>query len=361
MLSPSEDQQLLRDSAARLVREAARWPSERTWKAMTDLGWLALVLEEKDGGLGGSVADLCALTVELGRGLMVRSYTLGMILPAGLVSGAPRSELRGSLLGELVSGSGALAVADVHPALTGVAPSRLVAYEGPAPGSWMLRGQVSSGGCAGETRKLLVCADGAGGELLAVADLGSAGLTAQARSTVDSWVGLDCVFADVVIPASAVLIAPAREVGEVRQRAWDRTSIVMVAECVGMMKALIERTAEHLRTRHQFGKPLVQFQVLRHRMADMALAARRAEVLADRVAGQFATFDAGERTRMVAAACVKGLAGLRFVAEQAIQLHGGMGISAELPVGSYLRRSIALEATFGSPEQHRIRFQESAS
>ena len=81
---------------------------------MTEMGWLALILEEKDGGLGGSVADLCALTMELGRGLMVGSYTVGSVLPGVALTGAPAGELRGSLLAQLSSGSRELAVADSH-------------------------------------------------------------------------------------------------------------------------------------------------------------------------------------------------------------------------------------------------------
>jgi alkylation response protein AidB-like acyl-CoA dehydrogenase len=331
------------------------------WESIADMGWLALAVEEQDGGLGGSLADLCALAVELGRGLMVGSYTIGSILPGRFIAAAPVTDLRSSLLTALVSGSRALAVADTR--VTGRdARARLNARPGQLPGSWVLDGARTNVWAVAETRKLLVCAEsGAEGPTLAIVELDSPGVAAREFSTADAGHALDCVFTGVRVPESAVLAHPGEYVSGIREGAWDFASVVMVAECVGMMKSLIERTAEHLRTRKQFGKPLAQFQVLRHRMADMALLARRAEVLGDRVARQFATFDPAERSRLVAAACAKGLAGLRFVAEQSIQLHGGMGMSAELPVGRYLRRSIALEATFGSAEQHRIRFQESVA
>jgi alkylation response protein AidB-like acyl-CoA dehydrogenase len=366
MLSPSQDQQLIRDSAARLVREAAagKWPAPRdvtarVWESIVDMGWLALAVPEQDGGLGGSVADLCALAVELGHGLMVGSYTIGSILPGCFITAAPVSDLRSSLLTALLSGSRSLALADTL-ARGRDERVRLDARPGPSPGSWVLDGARTNVWAGDETRKLLVFADsGAGGAMLAIVDLDSPGVAAREFRTADGGSGLDCIFTGVRVPAAAVLAPPGESVREIREGAWDFASVVMVAECVGMMKSLIEQTAEHLRTRKQFGKPLAQFQVLRHRMADMALQARRAEVLGDRVARQFATFNPAERSRLVAAAGAKGLAGLRFVAEQSIQLHGGMGMTAELPVGHYLRRSIALEATFGSAEQHRIRFQES--
>jgi alkylation response protein AidB-like acyl-CoA dehydrogenase len=293
------------------------------WESIADMSWLALAVEEQDGGLGGSLADLCALAVELGRGLMVGSYTIGSILPGRFIAAAPVSDLRSSLLTALVSGSRALAVADTR--VTGRdARARLNARPGHLPGSWVLDGARTNVWAAEETRKLLVCAEsGAEGPMLAIVELDSPGVAAREFSTADAGHALDCVFTGVRVPESAVLAHPGEYVSGIREGAWDFASVVMVAECVGMMKSLIERTAEHLRTRKQF--------------------------------------DPAERSRLVAAACAKGLAGLRFVAEQSIQLHGGMGMSAELPVGRYLRRSIALEATFGSAEQHRIRFQESVA
>jgi alkylation response protein AidB-like acyl-CoA dehydrogenase len=365
MLSPTEDQQLVRDSAARLVRDATarQWPHERdatgsVWSSITDLGWLALPFDEADGGLGGSIADVCALAVELGRGLMVGSYTINAVLAGRLVAGSPAGELRNSLLADILAGSRVVALADSEPrARGGFEAAKLQASA--TGGGWSLEGAKTNIWICPETRKLLVSADSGGeGELLALIGLDTPGLTLREFPTVDAGRALECRFTNVGIPASAVVAAPGAGVSEIRAAAWDYASVVMVAECVGMMKSLIERTAAHIQSRKQFGKPLAAFQVLRHRMADMALQARRAEVLADRVATQFASFGAPERSRLVAAACVKALGGLRFGAEQAIQLHGGMGMSAELPIGRYLRRSMALEATFGSPDHHRSRFQE---
>jgi alkylation response protein AidB-like acyl-CoA dehydrogenase len=368
MLSPTEDQQIVRDSAARLVREAtaayssqARDVPQQVWTSITEMGWLALAFAEADGGLGGTVADVCALGLELGRGLMVGSLTTNTILAGRLVAASPAGALRSSLLESILAGARDLAVADVEPRSPGGCAD-LRTQASPTGDGWSLSGAKTNIWASAETSRVLVSAGcGPDGELLAVVNLGASGLRVREFSTVDAGRALECTFAHVRVPASAVLVPCESNVRAIRAAAWDLASIVMVAECVGMMKSLIERTAEHLRTRKQFGKPLAAFQVLRHRTADMALLSRRAEVLGDRVARQFATLEAGERSRLVAAACVKGLAGLRFVAEQAIQLHGGMGMTAELPIGRYLRRSIALEATFGSPEHHRARFRESAA
>jgi alkylation response protein AidB-like acyl-CoA dehydrogenase len=368
MLSPNDDQQIIRDSAARFVRNATagelprqRDASADIWASMANMGWLALALDEADGGLGGGAADVCALALELGRGLMVGSLGMGAILAGQLAAGAPAGEMRSRLLTELICGSRVLAVADAEPRSRGGWAS-VTLHARKSAGEWVLDGVKTNIWAPAETRSLLVsaAADHAG-EMLAIVTLDSPGLAVREFPTIDAGRALECTFTSVRIPGSQVLAPPSVQVRKLREVAWDFTSVVMVAECVGMMKSLITRTAEHLQSRKQFGKALAQFQVLRHRMADMALVARRAEVLGDRVARQFATFDSQERSRLVAAACVKGLAGARFVAEQAIQLHGGMGMTAELPVGRYLRRSVALEATFGSPEHHRVRFQEISS
>ena len=362
MLALSEEQQLIRDSAARVVRAntVSGLPKQRdcaapVWSSMVELGWVALAVSSQQGGMGGSALDLCALAAELGSALMVGSFAIECVLAGEILARASPSSVRDASVTELLAGNRTLAVAGASTAV----PELQARWDA---GGWLLEGTARNVWVSGLTRELLVCADtGEGGDLLAVIPLRAPGVAISQFPTVDRGLAVDGSFAGVHVPAEALLADPGPQARAIRERAWDLATLVTVAECVGMMRSLLERTAEHLRTRKQFGKPLAQFQALRHRMADMVLAMRRAEVLAERVAREFANLAPAERTAAVAAAGVKGLAGLRFVAEQAIQLHGGMGISAELPIGNFVRRSIALEATFGCPDQHRIRFQEFAS
>jgi alkylation response protein AidB-like acyl-CoA dehydrogenase len=367
MLSPTEEQQILRDSAARLVREAIakELPTERdasaaVWTMAADMGWLALAFDEADGGLSGAAPDICALALELGRGLLVGSYIVGTVLPARLVAAAPASALRTALLEDLISGTRSLAFADAE-LLTRGTGSNVSMQATRAQDNWFLDGTKTNVWSGEQTRTLLVSAVTTGAqpqELLITVLLDTPGLAVREFPTIDGGRALKCTFANVAVAQSQVLMPPSASVRERRDAAWELASVAMVAECVGMMKALIERTAEYLQSRKQFGQPLARFQVLRHRMAEMALVCRRAEVLGERVARQFAMLECRHRTRLVSAACVKGIGGARFVAEQALQLHGGMGVSAEVPVGRYLRRILALEATFGTADHHRARFQE---
>jgi alkylation response protein AidB-like acyl-CoA dehydrogenase len=366
MLSPTEDQQILRDSVQRFARDAQslgigarRDVPQDLWRTMGEMGWFALSFAESDGGLGGSTADVCALVMELGRGLLVGSFVTNPLSAGRLLALSPAGSLRAGLIQKLMSGSRDLAVATRQAAAQSKGSGRALLASRTTEG-WRLAGIRTNVWIDADTRSLLVSATTTADaeELLAVVPLSAPGLNVREMLTVDAGRALECRFDDVILPASAVLALPGPAARAARQAADDFAATVVGAECVGMMRSLLERTAEYLRTRKQFGKPLAAFQVLRHRMADMALVTRRAEVLNDRVARRFEHLESQERSRLVAAACVKGLSGLRMVAEQAIQLHGGMGMTAEMPVGAYLRRSIALEATFGTSQHHRTRFQE---
>jgi alkylation response protein AidB-like acyl-CoA dehydrogenase len=135
------------------------------------------------------------------------------------------------------------------------------------------------------------------------------------------------------------------------ERAVGRGLTAWCAEAVGAMDALLEAAIDYTRTRVQFGRPLAANQAVRHRLADMAVALEEARSLALKatLSDDAATPD---RARIVAAARVKVGRSARYVAEQAVQLHGGMGVTEELRIGAYLRRLLALNALFGSPEEH---------
>lgn len=366
MFAPTEEQAMLRESAARLARDvtAKGLPTVRdlpeAWASAAELGWLALPFAEDDGGLGGGAAELAALTEELGRSLLAGSYSVGTVLLGHLVSAAPAGALRSGLLEMLMGATGCVALADAEPGMRGGwGAVRTVAQR--SGDGWVIDGEKANVwiGKAVETLVVSAVAEGAvqAGEMLLAVPADAGGLRLSEFPTVDGGRAVCCRLSTVSVPASAVLDPPAWEVRARREQAWDLAAVTAVAECVGIMKALLARTGEYLQARKQFNQPLAKFQVLRHRMADMALASRRAEMSLERAVGGFACAGDRERARLVAAACIAGFEGARHVAEQSIQLHGGMGVSKELPVGQYLRRVIALQATFGFAAHHRARFE----
>lgn len=367
MDTSNDELQMVRDAAARLVREATakglgpgRDMDEVAWAAAVDSGWTALAVPEADGGLGAGVGALCVLAEELGRGLMVGRFLTGTVLASEWLAAAPAGAARARLLESLLAGSRALVVAEAAATARG-APARLgVRAVAQGPG-WRLDGEAVGAACGASTDVLLVAAQAAeGATLLFEVAPDARGLSLREYATVDDGRALDLHFAGVGLEATALLAGPDCGFEAARLRAWDRALLAGSCECLGMMQALLQRTAEYLASRKQFGQPLSKLQVLRHRLADMALARFRAEALVWFAAPRIEALDATTRGSLVAATVSKSLAGARFVAEQAVQLHGGMGVSEELPIGRFLRRVLALEATLGTPDFHRGRFEAAA-
>jgi alkylation response protein AidB-like acyl-CoA dehydrogenase len=364
MSERDDELQMIRDTAARVVRDATAngIPPERdmnvlTWKAAVESGWTALLVADGDGGLGAGAEELCVLAEELGRGLQVGTFLLGDALATQWLTAAAASALRSALIDSILGGVRAVAVADSESPQRGVPSVPLLRARATGSG-WLLDGQKSGIWITEATGELLVSALTAGAqpELILVRVPRTAVANAAVLQTIDGGRAMSCQFVGTVVAADSVLIGAGGGFAATRERAWDLVLLATAAECLGMMKALLLRTAAYLGERKQFGQPLARFQVLRHRMADMALASFRAEALITHATRRFDTLSAAHRAPLVAAAISKSLQGARFVTEQAIQLHGGMGVSAEVPVGLYLKRVIALEATIGGADYHRGRY-----
>jgi alkylation response protein AidB-like acyl-CoA dehydrogenase len=369
MAERDDELQMIRDTAARVVRDATvsgipagRDMNAATWRTAVESGWTALLVAESDGGLGGGAVELCALAEELGRGLQVGSLLMSDVMAAQWLAAVPASAVRGTLIDSILGGARSIALADSEPQQRGAPlPPQLCAR---ATGDdWQLDGLKTNVWVRDSSSALLVSAvtEGAQPEWILVQVPRVAVQAGAEFDTIDGGRAINCQFAGTAVARESVLIGPNGGFAATRQRAWDLVLLATAAECLGMMKSLLHRTAHYLSERRQFGAPLATFQVLRHRMADMALASLRAEALVAHTARHMTAVSAQQRVTLVAATLSKSLQGVRFVAEQAVQLHGGMGVSAEVPVGRYLRRVMALEATMGSADFHRSRFEQSST
>lgn len=362
----TEVQQLIREAVGRLVRDSTAdgIPSGRdmdgpVWGAAVDSSLTALVIAESDGGLGLGATELCIVAEELGRGLMAGSFVWTAVVPALLVSAAADSELRRSLLEKIATGDRTLALADFERNWRGVYDR--VATTATVQGKvHIINGDKSNVCICDQAQVYLVTAELSGSTGLFVVPADADGVEVRTFDTLDAGKAAEVSLKNVVVPPDGHLTLNG-ENRSARQLAWDLALLGVVAECVGNMKAMIRITADYIRERKQFGKPLARFQVLRHRMADMALARMAAEALMVRTAEQFAALSPEERSRLVAAAISKAFGGARYVAEQAVHLHGGMGVTEEVPVGRYLRRVLALQAMCGSVEYFQARFGRTAA
>ncbi|MCB1388325.1 MAG: acyl-CoA dehydrogenase family protein [Rhodobacteraceae bacterium] len=333
-LTPGDDERLLRESAAGVLARGA------SWSVYAEQGWLALPVGEAFGGLGGAGPLIGVLAEEMGRA-RAPGWVAGALLPAALIEAAGSDAQKARWLPGLAEGSLRVAVAHTE-------------------GRGLL--DVSTrwdGGLTG-TKRAVVDAEAA--DLLLVTARTEAGLGVFAcpapslagYDTVDGGRAADVVFAAVVAEPLGDVLADATPAILL---ALDRANAAACAEAVGAMEGLLAATVEHTQTRIQFGQPLARFQALRHRMAEMAVKRdeARASVL---LAALSLTLPEADRARAVSGARAKVGRLARAVAHEAIQLHGAMGISEEMPLGLWLRRLFAFENTWGHADTHLARYAE---
>ncbi|MEI8303865.1 MAG: acyl-CoA dehydrogenase [Burkholderiales bacterium] len=347
----TDEQTLLRDSANRWVSDqiaaaaGAGW--RERWQAMAGFGWLAMTLPVEHDGLGQGLADACVLCEALGAGPIATPYLPVMMIAAEVLSAAGSQAQRARWLPAMGDGSGLLVPAMSGP--QGDAPAVRATRAGQG---WQISGEHRVVPAGDAADGWLVSARDAEGQLqVFLVARGSAGVTATAMASVDGLGACALRF------EAAALDDDSRLPGDVAgalARARDLAALAACAEAVGAMQAMLQATVTYTRTREQFGKPLSANQVLRHRMADMAVACEESRSLTlgtlDRLSRAEREGDDSGRALAVAIARAKVAAAARKVAEDAIQLHGGMGVTEELNMGRYLRRLLALDAVHGGAE-----------
>ncbi len=366
-LSLSDEQQMLRESAARFVQD--RYSVERkrrlrdtesgfdaqTWKEFAELGWLALPFAEEDGGFGGNALDVAVLMEEFGRGLVAEPYLVNIALCGAFLAAAASAAQREAHLPALMAGESQWAFAFAEPRgrfnLANIALSAT-----PAQGGWVLNGKKISVLNAPAADTLIVSArtggdprDAEGVSLFLVA-ADAPGVSRSSYSVVDGTRGGDIGF-DAVPVSEHALLGPLHGGLPIIEDVAAGAIIAMGAEALGAMDALLEQTVEYTKTREQFGQPIGNFQALQHRMADMYLQCQAMRSLLY-YAAITRCEERPDKLRAASALKVKlGEAG-RFVAQQAVQLHGGIGMTDELAVGHYLKRLLLLNTLFGDSEHH---------
>jgi alkylation response protein AidB-like acyl-CoA dehydrogenase len=360
-LSYSEEQRLLRDSAERFVRNtctpeerrrAATAPggySEETWRRIAELGWLALAIPEEFSGLGGGAIETAVVMEALGRGLAPEPYLSTAVLGTSLILAAGSAAQKSDLLPRVAAGDLQIAFAHAERS-TGFDPGLVDTRAERSQAGWRLTGRkiaVLDGATAG---MLIVSARTADAVGLFLVAPGTKGIARQDYPRLGGGRACDLELSGAEVPASARLGDETDALAAI-EIAVDRALSALCAEAVGIMQHLFEATTEYTKIRQQFGRPLAANQVVRHRLADMATCCEEARSIA-LLAALKADADAAERGRAASAAKAKVGRCARFVGEQAIQLHGAMGVTEELEIGQYFKRLVAFESLFGSASHH---------
>lgn len=356
----SEEQRLLADSARRWATRRcgfAAWQTERRagrnladlrWPDMVELGWSAMALPEADGGLGAGPVE-CGLVAEvLGAALVAEPFLQNTVIAAALVRALPASAARDGLARALVQGA-RIALAHSEAAMPDDDSEPRLRAQRQSLG-WRLDGSktVVLGGASADW--VVVSAASEAGPLLFALPTDVAGLVRQDARTLDAQSASELTLDNVHIDAAARLCAPGGATA-VLARVHDAGLAAMGAEAVGLMERLLNETIAHTRTRQQFGQPLSNFQVLRHRLVDMSMALEATRSLVLLATLRLAEGDADTPRALAAMKFKLGQAG-RFVSQHAIQLHGAIGMTDDLYIGHAFKRLMALDLRLGNADHH---------
>ena len=370
--SLTEEQQLLRDSLARFVANEYSFEErkgivaspkgwgDKVWSKFAEMGLLGVPFAEAHGGFGGSGVDLMVVMQEFGRGMVVEPYLSTVVLGGGLVNLAGTAAQKRDILPGIIKGKWLLALAHGEP------QSRYDLHEVAAsarrePSGFVLNGRKSVVLHGASADTLVVSARTAGaqrdraGITLFLVDSKTRGVNVSGYRTIDGLRAADIELDGVHVGDEAVL-GPVDGALPLLEQAVDRGAAALCAEAVGVMEALNAATLDYLKTRQQFGQPIGRFQALQHRAVDMLMHAEQSKSMACLAAVKCESQDARERSRAVSAA--KSLVGRsgRAVAKEAIQLHGGMGVTNELPAAHLAKRLTMIDFWLGDSDWHTERF-----
>ncbi len=373
----SEEQRLLKDSVDGLLadsydfdqrkkyaKEKGGW-SKGVWSKLAEQGLLGLPFSEEDGGFGAGAVETALVMESLGKALVLEPYLATVVLGGGFLRHGGSADQKAAHIPSIIDGSKTLAFAQLEKNsrydLADVTTTAKKKGSG-----WVIDGEKFVV-LHGETADTLIVSARTKGSQRDRSGIGvflvpanAKGVTVKGYPTQDGMRAADIRFEGVEVGADAAIGDPENGLPLI-ERVVDEARIAMCAEAVGAMDESLKSTVEYLKTRKQFGVAIGQFQTLQHRAADMFVALEQARSMSI-----FATMasdfeDAKERAKAVAAAKVQIGKSLKFVGQQAIQLHGGVGMTMELKIGHYFKRLTMIESTFGDTDYHLRRVSEAGN
>ena len=369
----NDEQELLRGGLTRFL--ATRYDLEKSrsaakpglgwqpdiWRAFADeLGILGATQPEDWGGIGGGPVEMMLIAEALGHALVVEPYVDTAVVAAGLLRRAG-GDVCADLVEKIVSGSAIVTLAATEPT-SGEHWQDVSTVAHRDGDQWVLSGTKIVSSSTPLASHVLVTArtsgdrDSTGGISLFVVDIDSAstGIELHGYRTIDDRRASDIVLNGLRLPATALLGTEGGAWPSL-ERARDEGAAAICAEAVGCMRKVLADTVEYCKQRQQFGQPIGSFQVLQHRMVDMYMEVEKSSAA---VVLAILRLEDDDTTRARAVSAAKATVGraAQFVGQQAVQLHGGMGMTEELAIGHYFKRLTALQFEFGSTDHHVARY-----
>jgi alkylation response protein AidB-like acyl-CoA dehydrogenase len=368
-LSYTDTQEMLRDTFARFLADTYDFESRKKmlarpegrdpgiWKAIaTELGLTCAPFAEEHGGMGGGAVENMIMMEELGKVIAIEPWLQTVVIGGGALkhAGGPLAD---ATIPEIISGDAIIAFAYAEPQgrynLADIGTSAKA--EG---GGYVLSGHKGVVYAAPWASHLLVTArtggsrrERAGVELFLV-EANAKGISRRDYPTVDGFMASEVYFENVSVPGEALLSGGI----DLIERVVDEASVAVCAEASGIARTMVSHTVEYTKQRKQFGPPIAKFQVLAHRMSDMFCEAEQVASMA--LMGTL-KLDEPAEARKAAVSMAKAKVGksLKFVGQNAVQTHGGIGITMELAIGHYFKRATMIEGQFGSIDYHLERFE----
>jgi alkylation response protein AidB-like acyl-CoA dehydrogenase len=325
------------------------------WKTFAELGWTAVPFSEHDGGFDGGPVDMMVVMERFGRGLVVEPYLANVVLAGGVLKRAANDTQKSDWLGPLIAGELQATLAFVEPQ-SRYDISNIVTTARQDGDTWHITGSKAYVLNGGNADLLIIPARTAGKQgdhdgisLFGVAG-DAAGLSIRDYETVDGQRAAELELDDVSVSTDRLIGEVDNGYAALRAAIADAT-LAVSAEAIGIMSVLTEKTIEYCKSRVQFGVPISTFQALQHRMVEMYTACEQSRSL---VIWAAMTIESGGPESEAALHALKyqvGKAGTR-VGEEAVQLHGGMGVTWDLDVAHYFKRLTAINLMFGNADWH---------
>jgi alkylation response protein AidB-like acyl-CoA dehydrogenase len=363
----NEEQSLIQDQVDQFIQKEYDWETRQSlsnsdlgfgqenWQKFAELGWLGISVSEDSGGFGGSAIESMLIMEAFGKGLVVEPFLETMIMSGGIIDGHGSVEQKSVLLEPAIAGDMQLALAYAEP------QSRFnlsdVVTEAKADGeNFILNGYKSVVMNGPSANKIIISARTSGSQLdengitLFVIDSEASGLNKTNYKTVDGRRASDLTIENVSVSQDDI-------VGEldlgykILDSAIDKAILAISAEAVGAMEVLYKATVEYTKTREQFGTAIGKFQVLQHRMVDMFMEYEQCKSLLYMATMKHEEGAVDSKKAISGLKYQVGKAG-KFIGQQAVQLHGGMGVTDELNVGHYFKRLTTVGTIFGNTDYH---------
>ena len=367
----SEEQKMIQQSVERFVQENYDLPkrveisskdpgySKDYWGSMAELGWLGLPFNEEDGGFGGNQIDTLVIMEQFGKGLVLEPFLANVVLGGGAIQMGGSEELKKEILPSLIEGTKQVTLAYAEQQsrfdLEDVATSARLDGD-----KYIINGQKSMVLNAESADHLVIVTRTSGGQVdeegitLFLVDSDTKGLEKQNFPTVDGLRASEITLENVEVGTERI-IGDIDKGFEILKAVSNNGILALCAEAVGAMEILYKDTVEYTQQREQFDHPLSDFQVLQHRMVDMFMEYEQCKSLLFRATMETIQDPEIAQKTIHALKHLIGKSGI-FVGENAVQLHGGMGVTEELRIGHFFKRLLVIDSQFGNADFHLDKF-----